>query len=108
MRPLVAVALMAVSAHAQQSVPLPGGPPVDMDYLAYDSHSGRLFIPAGNTGKVDVLDTQTGRLRSIGGGPTGKAADRAGGPSPCSVGPGPAFVGKPAHSSLCPPRGGWP
>ncbi len=101
MRPLVAVALMAVSAHAQQSVPLPGGPPVDMDYLAYDAASGRLFIPAGNTGKVDVLDTRSGKLSSIDGWPTAQAGTRVQGPSAATVGAGYLYVGNRADSSVC-------
>jgi len=112
-RQILAFALIAASARAQapdaavstaaaaESVALPGGPPVDMDYLAYDSESGRLFIPAGNTGKVDVLDTKTGKLGSVDGWPTAKTADRVVGPSSCSVGRGYAYVGNRADSSIC-------
>jgi DNA-binding beta-propeller fold protein YncE len=46
---------------------LPGGPPVGMDYLAYDPATNRVWIPAGNTGNVDVLDVATGKLSVIGG-----------------------------------------
>jgi DNA-binding beta-propeller fold protein YncE len=112
MRPLLALLLIAASADAQgpdagastptpESVALPGGPPVDMDYLAYDSASGRLFIPAGNTGKVDVLDTKTGKLRSIDGWPTVKTGDRVAGPSSASAGAGHVYVGNRADSSIC-------
>jgi DNA-binding beta-propeller fold protein YncE len=72
-----------------------------MDYLAYDSRSGRLFIPAGNTGKVDVLDTKTGKLAAIDGWPTVKAGDRVAGPSSCSAGVGYVYVGNRADSSIC-------
>jgi DNA-binding beta-propeller fold protein YncE len=97
----VAVALMAVPADSQQSVPLPGGPPVDMDYLAYDPGSHRLFIPAGNTGKVDVLDTRSGKLSSIDGWPTIQAGNRMPGPSAATVGGGYLYVGNRADSSIC-------
>jgi len=104
--------LIATSARAQgptaaasttnaESIALPGGPPVDMDYLAYDPGSGRLFIPAGNTGKVDVLDTKTGALRTVDGWPTVKAGDRIVGPSSCSAGGGYVYVGNRADSSIC-------
>ena len=103
--------LIATSARAQgpvaasttnaESIALPGGAPVDMDYLAYDSATGRLFIPAGNTGKVDVLDTKTGALRTVDGWPTVKAGDRVVGPSSCSAGGGYVYVGNRADSSIC-------
>jgi hypothetical protein len=103
--------LIATSARARgavagtttnaESLALPGGPPVEMDYLAYDSGSGRLFIPAGNTGKVDVLDTKTGKLDAIDGWPTVKAGDRVAGPSSCSAGVGYVYVGNRADSSIC-------
>ena len=46
-------------------VALPGGPPVGMDYLAYDPTTNRVWVPAGNTGNVDVLDVATGKLTAI-------------------------------------------
>ena len=98
---VVAVALIAGSAHDQQSVPLPGGPPVDMDYLAYDAASRRLFIPAGNTGKVDVLDTSSGKLSSMDGWPTAQAGNRLQGPSAATVGGRYLYVGNRADSSIC-------
>src|SRR6267142_207862 len=74
MRALLAALLVASSVQAEDFVALPGGPPVDMDYLAYDPASGRLFIPAGNTGKVDVLDTRSGKLSApIDGWPTARS-----------------------------------
>jgi len=50
-----------------------------MDYLAYDAHSGLLFVPASNTGKLDVIDTRTGKLRSVDGWPTTQRDDRIAG-----------------------------
>jgi hypothetical protein len=31
------------------SIALPGGPPVGMDYLAYDAVNGRVWVPAATT-----------------------------------------------------------
>src|SRR5262249_40979827 len=101
MRALVVLASMAVAAHAQEPVALPGGPPVDMDYLAYDPGSRRLFVPAGSTGKVDVLDTASGKLTSIDGWPTAHAGSRVQGPSAATVGAGYLYVGNRADSSIC-------
>jgi DNA-binding beta-propeller fold protein YncE len=51
-------------------ISLPGGPPVGMDYLAYDASTNRVWVPAGNTGDVDVIDAATGKVSVIGGLPT--------------------------------------
>ena len=60
MTPLIAALFAA-------AVALPGGPPVGMDYLAYDPATNRLWVPAGNTGSVDVVDVATGKVSVIGG-----------------------------------------
>ena len=81
-------ALVAITASTDVQAPglsslrLPGGPPVGMDYLAYDAHSGLLFVPASNTGKLDVIDTRTGKLRSVDGWPTAQRDDRIAGIAP--------------------------
>lgn len=65
-------------------------PPVIMDYLAADGN--RVWIPAGNTGKVLVLEG--GRFRSIDGFATRKGRnDRLMGPSAVTVGKGAVYVG---------------
>lgn len=74
---------------------------MDMDYLAFDPASGRLFIPAGNTGKVDVLDTRSGKLSSIDGWPTAGSGNRVQGPSAATVGSGYLYVGNRAGSTVC-------
>ena len=56
---------------------LPGGPgPIWMDYLAYDSGTGRLWVPAGNTGQVNVIDTATRVLQIVKGFPTAARGNR--------------------------------
>jgi DNA-binding beta-propeller fold protein YncE len=78
------------------AVTLPGGPPVGMDYLAYDPATNRVWIPAGNTGNVDVLDVATGKLTAIGGLATAppRKTDRSRmGPSSATVGDGVVWIG---------------
>jgi DNA-binding beta-propeller fold protein YncE len=86
------------------SITLPGGPPVGMDYLAYDPVNGRVWVPAGNTGNVDVVDTATGKVTALGGFPTAPSP-RPGrpnmGPSSATIGDGVAWVGNRADSKLC-------
>ena len=65
-------------------------PPVIMDYLA--SEGARVWVPAGNTGNVYVLDG--GKFRTIGGFATKKGRnDRLMGPSSVTVGDGAVYVG---------------
>ena len=86
------------------SISLPGGPPVGMDYLAYDPASGRIWVPAGNTGNVDVIDLGTGKVTPLGGFPT-TPSHRPGrpnmGPSSATVGDGVVWVGNRGDNRLC-------
>jgi hypothetical protein len=93
-------------AASPASITLPGGPPVVMDYLAFDAKLGRLWVPAGNTGKTFVLDVKTRALTPVAGfetsvmkGHDGK--DRTVGPSSATVGEGYVYVGNRANSSVC-------
>ncbi len=83
------------------SVALPGGPPVGMDYLAFDRATGRLWVPAGNTGNVDVVEIATGKVTTVGGFPTAPAR-RPGrprmGPSSAAVGDGVVWIGNRANN----------
>src|SRR6266478_2448769 len=99
---LVAIGVTAdVQAPRLSSLRLPGGAPVGMDYLAYDVHSGLLFVPASNTGKLDVIDTRTGKLRSVDGWPTAQRDDRVAGITAATTGAGYAYVGNRADSKVC-------
>jgi YVTN family beta-propeller protein len=102
-RPHVAAPLVALHGH---SVSLPGSPdPVRMDYLAYDPATRQLWIPAGNTARVDVLDTTDGSLASIEGFATAqrmiRGTARTIGPSSAAVGEGVVYVGNRADSTVC-------
>src|SRR5579859_3506972 len=53
---------------ALRSIALPGAGPdgaVMLDYLAYDPAHHRVWVPAGNSGRVDVIETGDGRLEEV-------------------------------------------
>jgi DNA-binding beta-propeller fold protein YncE len=93
--------LLALVANA---IDLPGGPPVGMDYLAFDAATGRVWVPAGNTGNVDVVDVATGKVTPLGGFPT-RPSPRPGrpnmGPSSVTVADELVWVGNRGDDSLC-------
>ncbi len=86
------------------SIPLPGGPPVGMDYLAYDSANHRVWVPAGNTGNVDVIDIESGKVTPLSGFAT-IPAPRPGrpnmGPSSATIGDGVVWIGNRGDNNLC-------
>jgi DNA-binding beta-propeller fold protein YncE len=89
------------------SIPLPGAPPggVFMDYLAYDRVHHRVWVPAGNTGSVDVIDTTNDRVARVEGFPVTemerRGTKRIVGPSAATVGEGVVYVGNRGDSSVC-------
>ncbi len=100
--PLLFLTLLDATA-----IPLPGGPPVVMDYLAVDGAAHRVWVPAGNTGNVDVVTVDSGgggKVTAIAGFPTADSP-RAGrpkmGPSSATVADGAVWVGNRADNSLC-------
>ncbi|HVZ85602.1 MAG TPA: hypothetical protein VHG72_01435 [Polyangia bacterium] len=97
-------ALLGLSSLVALSpIALPGGPPVGMDYLAYDAVNARLWVPGGNTGRVDVVEAATGRVTEIGGLPTAPGAPgRANrGPSSATVGERDVWIGDRADRRVC-------
>jgi DNA-binding beta-propeller fold protein YncE len=90
-----------------QSIALPGGAagPVMMDYIAYDRANKRVWVPAGNTGKVDVIDAASGRVTPIEGFATQeierKGKKRTVGPSSATVGDGLVYVGNRGDFTVC-------
>jgi DNA-binding beta-propeller fold protein YncE len=106
---LLSAPTTAPRALTSRSVDLPGGPPVIMDYLAYDAAADKVWIPAGNTGKVDVLDAATGKVESIDGFETekrtvqreGKSVEVTAGPSSAYAGDGVVYVGNRAGFRVC-------
>jgi hypothetical protein len=87
---------------------LPGAPAtggVFMDYIAYDGQRHRVWVPAGNTGSVDVVDTTSGKITRVEGFPTAEfergGTKRTVGPSSATVGPGVVYVGNRGDSNVC-------
>ena len=87
-------------------IPLPGATgPVSLDYLASDRTAGRVWIPAGGTGSVDVLDVASGKLTRIEGFATVeremRGQKRVMGPSSATIGDGVVYAGNRATSEVC-------
>jgi DNA-binding beta-propeller fold protein YncE len=83
-------------------VALPAPAPVFMDYIAYDAATGQVWVPAGNTGKVFVLDPAGNKFRSVEGFATKVGrGDRLMGPSSVYPGKGAVYVGNRGDSSIC-------
>jgi hypothetical protein len=97
--------LLLSAALAANAIALPGGPPVGMDYLAYDAAHHRIWVPAGNTAKVDVVDIANGLVTPIEGFAT-RPSSRVGrllmGPSSATVGDGVVWIGNRGDDRLCP------
>ncbi|HEV7556345.1 MAG TPA: hypothetical protein VGO00_12850 [Kofleriaceae bacterium] len=77
-----------------------------MDYLAFDPRTNTVWVPAGNTGSVDVVDDATGKIQRIEGFTT-QEMERRGhkrivGPSSVTLGaPGTVYVGNRGDFSIC-------
>lgn len=76
-----------------------------MDYLACDRATGRVWVPAGNTGSVDVIDPSSDKVTRIQGFPTSvmerHGKKRVVGPSSATLGDGVAYIGSRGDSSIC-------
>jgi len=91
---------------AVKPLPLPGANgPVMLDYVAYDPTSRRLWVPAGNTGSVGVIDTTTDRIERVEGFSVAqiefRGKLRSVGPSSVAVGKGVVYIGSRADSRIC-------
>jgi DNA-binding beta-propeller fold protein YncE len=78
---------------------------LSLDYLAADRARGRVWIPAGSSGSVDVLDLATRKLVTLDGFATAGNGDRENarrlGPNGVSLGDGLAFIGNRATPEIC-------
>jgi DNA-binding beta-propeller fold protein YncE len=86
------------------AIVLPGTAPIGIDYLAYDAANHRVWVPAGNTGNVDVIDVPSGKLTPISGFPTApspRPGRPAMGPSSVTIATDVAWVGNRADSKVC-------
>jgi DNA-binding beta-propeller fold protein YncE len=89
------------------AIPLPGADPggIFLDYLGFDPSTGFVWVPAGPTGSVDVVDTATRKLTRVEGFQT-KEMERNGkkrvvGPSSITLGDGVNYVGNRGDSTVC-------
>jgi hypothetical protein len=97
---------LAPSKFTIKRILLPGTKgPVMLDYFAYDRASGRPWVPAGDTGSVDVIDTQTDQVKRLEGFSVAQVElmgkVRTAGPSSVSVGNGVVYIGSRADSRIC-------
>src|SRR5205807_7174816 len=78
---------------------------VALDYFAYDRATGKLWVPASNTGSVDVVDEKTDAVSQIAGFPTGEIERRGRkitvGPTAASIGNGVVYIGNRGNATLC-------
>src|SRR5436305_14627600 len=86
-------------------ISLPGaGGAVALDYFAYDHSTGKLWVPASNTGNVDVIDESSDAVSQVTGFKTGEVELRGRkitlGPTAVSVGDGVVYIGNRGDSSL--------
>src|ERR1700690_781009 len=85
------------------TISLPGGPPVGMDFLTYDRETNRVWVPAGNTGNVDVVRGATGKVTTIGvfaTAPPRRPGRPRMGPSSATVAEGVIWIGNRGNNQL--------
>src|SRR6266545_4521212 len=87
-------------------IPLPGASGVvSLDYFAYDRSTEKLWVPASNTGNVDVIDENSDAVSQVSGFKTGEVELRGRkvplGPTAVSIGDGVVYIGNRGDSSLC-------
>lgn len=87
-------------------IPLPGATgAVSLDYLAVDRAAGKVWVPAGDTASVDVVDVATGKVTRIEGFPTvereGRNGKRLVGASSVTLAEGVAYIGNRGNSEVC-------
>ena len=92
---------------AMRGLALPDAPAggVFMDYIAYDRGHHRVWVPAGNTGRVDVIDTTNDGIAQVKDFPTAeverRGTKRTVGPSAVTIGGGMAYIGNRGDRSVC-------
>src|SRR6266581_1906085 len=94
------------SDYELKPIPLPGASGVvSLDYFAYDRSTGKLWVPASNTGNVDVIDENSDAVSQVSGFKTGEVELRGRkvplGPTAVTVGDGVVYIVNRGDSSLC-------
>jgi len=94
------------SDYELKPIPLAAGKsPIILDHLAYDRSTNRLWVPASNTGAVDVIDCGSDSVSRVSGFPT-RDIELEGrktrmGPTAVCIGEGVVYIGNRGESSLC-------
>ena len=96
----------ATSDYELTPITLPGASGVvSLDYFAYDRSTGKLWVPASNTGNVDVIDENSDAVSQVSGFKTGEVELRGRkvppGPTAVSIGDGVVYIGNRGDSTLC-------
>jgi DNA-binding beta-propeller fold protein YncE len=94
------------SNYELKRISLPGATgAVALDYFAYDRATEKLWVPASNTGSVDVIDGATDAVSQVTGFGTGEVELRGRkvtlGPNAVTIGDGVVYVGNRGDSTLC-------
>ena len=94
------------SSSELKPIPLPGATGiVRLDYFAYDRSTDRVWVPASNTGDVDVIAADSDAVSQVSGFNTGELELRGRkvtlGPTAVSVGDGVVYIGNRGDSTLC-------
>ena len=78
---------------------------VALDYFAYDRDTGKVWVPASNTGSVDVIEEKTDSVSQVTGFRTGEIERRGRkimvGPTAASIGEGVVYIGNRGDRTLC-------
>ena len=88
-------------------IPLPAGgaDSISMDYLLYNPRTQSVWVPAGNTGAVDVIDTATAKLTRMDGFATQElernGKKRVVGPSSATLGATGVYIGSRGDFTVC-------
>ena len=75
--------------------------PVQVDYLAVEEPSGRVWVPGGNSGEVYVYDPLSARMSAIAGFGVATRGGRSLGPSSVTFDGERAYVGDRGDSTVC-------
>lgn len=94
------------SDYEVKRINLPGASgTIALDYFAYDRVAGKLWVPASNTGSVDVIDEKTDAVSQVTGFHTGEVELRGRkitlGPTAVAIGDGVVYIGNRGDSTLC-------
>src|SRR5207244_1007508 len=103
---LIAAPEDSAANYQLKRISLPGANgAVALDYFAYDRAAGKLWVPASNTGSVDVINEKTDAVSQITGFAAGEI-ERHGrkisvGPTAASTGDGVVYIGNRGDGTLC-------